>query len=337
MKSAPHHATPSSPPTVTIVTGPWTQEARQLAFDRAVHEHYLAYIARALKQRNWSPWHDLPFDEMHERGHLLSEDTANLIEGFMGVEEFVGDYVQEGLATFRENRMRRNIHLQWGAEEARHGVAWELLLKHSQARTETQLTEYLDTIRDSHWRQQQHTGVESPLATTVYSMVQERTTFFHYQEVRARIRAEYGLPHAPTPEERRRGYEIGASEACRLVTQDELAHHSLFLYIVRSALKYFPSLTCDTLAQVFTGFSMPALRFIPKVRTYLRAVKRTNMYNDRIHEEKVHKPVLNSLGFEDQQAFENATQLSHSLPEHFNPEEVQLSRTGEWLVTAAQP
>jgi acyl-[acyl-carrier-protein] desaturase len=335
MKSALNHAISPTPAAVTIMTGPWTPEARQLAFDHAVHEHTLAYFARAVKQRNWSPWHDLPFDEMHERGHLLSEDTANLIEGFMGVEEFVGDYVQEGIVTFRESRMRRNLHLQWGAEEARHGVAWELLLKHSHARTETQLTEYLDKIRDSHWQQQQHAGVESPLATTVYAMVQERTTFFHYQEVRARVRAEYGLPPAPTPEERQRGYEIGASEACRLVTQDELAHHSLFLHIVRSALKYFPSLTCDTLAKVFTGFSMPALRFIPKVRTYLRAVKRTNMYNERIHEEKVHKPVLNSLGFGDQQAFEHAVQLSHHLPEHFNPEEVQLSRTGEWLVTAA--
>ena len=92
MKSAPDHAIPPSPSAVTIVTGPWTPEARQLAFDRAVHEHYLTYFARAVKQRNWSPWHDLPVEEMHERGHLLSEDTANLIEGFMGVEEFVVEF-----------------------------------------------------------------------------------------------------------------------------------------------------------------------------------------------------------------------------------------------------
>ncbi|MSQ47181.1 MAG: hypothetical protein EXR78_02145 [Deltaproteobacteria bacterium] len=334
MKSALTHAVSPALPVATLVAGPWTPEARQLAFDRAVHEHYLSYFARAVKQRNWSPWHDLPVEEMHARGHLLSEDTANLIEGFMGVEEFVGDYVQEGLIAFHESRARRNLHLQWGAEEARHGVAWELLLKHSHARTEAQLTEYLDKIRDSHWRQQQHAGVESLLATTIYAMVQERTTFYHYQEVRARVRAEYGLPIAPTGEERERGYEIGASEACRLVTQDELAHHSLFLHLVRSSLKYFPSLTCDTLTQVFAGFSMPALRFIPKVRTYLRSVKRTNLYSESIHEEKVHKPVLNSLGFEDQQAFEHAVRCAHSLPEHFNPEEVRLHRTGEWLVTA---
>jgi acyl-[acyl-carrier protein] desaturase len=336
MKSSTNHTVSLPPPVVTIATGPWTQEARQLAFDRAVQEHSLSYFERALKQRNWSPWHDLPLEEMHERGHLLSEDTVNLIEGFMGVEEFVGDYVQEGIGIFRGSRMRRNIHLQWGAEEARHGVAWELLLKHSQVRTETQLMAYFDTIRDSHWRQKQHVGVESPLATTVYAMIQERTTFFHYQELRARVRTEYGLPLAPTLEERQRGYEIGASEACRLVTRDELAHHCLFLNLVRSALKYFPSLTCDTLAKVFAGFSMPALRFIPKVRTYLRAIKRTNLYSDCIHEEKVHKPLLNSLGFDDEQAFESAAQLSHHLSDRLNPEEVQLSRSGEWLVNAGR-
>ncbi|NOT53177.1 MAG: acyl-ACP desaturase [Deltaproteobacteria bacterium] len=335
MKSTLPSAVSPTPPAVTIMTGPWTSEARQLAFDQAVHEHYLAYFTRAVKQRNWSPWHDLPVEEMRARGHLLSEDTANLIEGFMGVEEFVSDYVQEGLVAFRESRTRRNLHLQWGAEEARHGVAWELLLKHSNARTETQLTEYLDKIRDSRWQPQQHAGVESPLATTIYAMIQERATFYHYQEVRARVRAEYGLPPAPTPEERQRGYEIGASEACRLVTQDELAHHSLFLHIVRSALKYFPSLTCDTLTQVFAGFSMPALRFIPKVRTYLRSVKRTNLYSEKIHEEKVHKPVLNSLGLEDQQAFEHAARCAHALPEHFDPEEVRLRRSGEWQIAAA--
>ncbi|MGE0822590.1 MAG: acyl-ACP desaturase [Candidatus Binatia bacterium] len=324
-------ASPLSP-LPTIVQGPWTPEARQAAFDRVVQEHWLAYFARAQKQRNWSPWHDLPVGEMRERGHLLSEDTTNLIEGFMGIEEYVGDYVQEGIEIFRANRTRRNMHLQWGAEEARHAVTWELVLQHSHARTEAQLATYLDKIRESHWRQQQHHGVDSPLATTAYAMLQERATFFHYQEVRARVRTEYGLPSAPTHEERQRGYEFGASEACRVVAQDELAHHSLFLHIVRSALKYFPSRTCETLTAVFANFSMPALRFIPNVRTYLRAVKRTNIYNGAIHTEKIHKPVLKSLGFDDQQAFEKAARRAHQVPEQCNPDELTVSRAGDWEI-----
>jgi acyl-[acyl-carrier-protein] desaturase len=286
-----------SPP--EIVKGPWTPHARHRALNHAVHEHYIAYFGRAMKQRNWSPWHDLPLSEIGERGHQLSEDTLHLIEGFLGVEEYVGNYVQEGLDVFRDNRTRRNMHLQWGSEEAKHGVVWELVLKHSQARTEEQLTAYLDQVRDSCWGREQHTGVDSPLGATVYAMVQERTTFFHYQAMRTRIRQEYGLPPAPTPGERQRGYEIGAAEACRIISQDELAHHGLFLQIVRSALTYLPSLTCDTLRQVFASFKMPALRFLPNSRAYLRAIKRTNLYSRNIHTEKIHKPLLKSLGLAD--------------------------------------
>jgi acyl-[acyl-carrier-protein] desaturase len=316
--------------------GPWTLEARQRAFNQAVQEHCIAYFGRAMKQRNWSPWHDLPLDEMRERGHLLSEDTVNLIEGFMGVEEYVGDYVREGIDIFHENRIRRNMHVQWGAEEAKHGVAWELVLKQSLARTEEQLTTYLDKVRNSRWNQTQHSGVGSPLETTVYAMVQERATFFHYQAVRARIREEYGLPQRPTWEERQRGYEVGASEAFRLVGQDELAHHSFFLRIVRSALKYLPSLTCDALSLVFADFKMPALRFIPNSRAYLRSVRRTNLYSSHIHTKKVHLPLLQSLGLDGQQAFEKAAQMSHTLPVHINPDAVTFSRAGEWMIDSAR-
>ncbi len=311
-------STPSLASSPVIITDPWTPEARQHALNQAVQDHCVAYFGRSLKQRNWSPWHDLPLEEMRERGHQLSEDTRTLIEGFMGVEEYVGDYVQDGLEMFRENRSRRNMHLQWGAEEAKHGVAWELVLQHSQARTEAQIETYLDKVRASRWRPAQHHGINSPLGTTVYAMAQERTTFFHYQEVRARVRHEYGLPLAPTPEERQRGYEIGASEACRVVSRDELAHHSLFLQIVRSALHYLPSLTYETLTQVFSRFEMPAMRFIPNGRAYLRAVRRTNLYSADIHKEKVHDPLLKSLGWDSQEAFEQFVPNAHGLSDHLD-------------------
>src|SRR5262249_44471536 len=119
--------------------GPWTQEARQRAFDQEVLATTIEYVGRALKSRGWSPWHDLPLEEMSHMGPRLSTETAHLIEGFFGVEEYVGDYVREGVDMFRNDRVRRNLQLQWGAEEARHGTALELVLLHSQARTATQL------------------------------------------------------------------------------------------------------------------------------------------------------------------------------------------------------
>ena len=318
-----------------IMTNPWTHEARQQAFDQEVQQHGISYFGRAMKQRNWSPWHDLPLEEMRERGHQLSEDTQNLIEGFLGVEEHVGDYVQVGIEIFRDNRTRRNIHLQWGAEEAKHGVAWELVLQHSLARTEGQIAAYLEEGRTSRWSQTQHPGIETPLGTTAYTMVQERTTFFHYQEMRARIREEYGLPKNPTFEERQRGYEIGASEAFRLVAQDELTHHSLFLQIVRSALKYLPSATFDALKKVFTNFEMPVLRFLPNARAFLRAIKRTGLYSSSVHQEKIQAPLLKSLGLDDHHAFEKAARFVHALPDHISPDCIKLSRTGQWEIASA--
>jgi acyl-[acyl-carrier-protein] desaturase len=324
------YSTPHSPP--EIVKGPWTREARQRALDREVLGHYIEYFGRAMKLRNWSPWHDLPLEEMRQRGKRLSAETIHLIEGFWGVEEYVGDYVLAGLEVFRHDRTRRNLKLQWGAEEARHGVAWELVLRHSHARTDEQLQTYLEKVRDFQWRIQQHPGIECPLGVTAYAMVQERATYFNYQEMRARIREEYGLPPKPTPEEQQRGSEIGAAEAFRVVALDEIAHHGLFLKVIQSHIKYFPSHTFAVLTKVFQGFAMPALRFIPNSRAYLRAVRRVNLYSADIHREEVHNPVLKSLGLDGSEAFEKAVQLARKLPEDLGPDSVKLSRAGEWVV-----
>ncbi len=212
-----------------LVKGPWTPAARQRTLDRDVQVHYIEYFGRAMQFRQWSPWHNLPLEEMGQWGGRLSADTCAIIEGFLGVEEYVGDYVLAGLEMFRHDRTRRNMQLQWGAEEAHHGVAWELVLAHSRARTEGQLQEYLAKVRASRWSVTQHPGIDSPLGSAAYAMVQERATYFNYQEMRARIREEYGLPPTPTEEERQRRYEVGAAEAFRLVGHDEIAHHGLFL------------------------------------------------------------------------------------------------------------
>lgn len=315
-----------------LVKGPWTRPARQLALDREVLEHYIEYFGRAMQNRNWSPWHNFPLEEMRAWGHKLGQETINLVEGFLGVEEYVGDYVLETLELFRNNRVRRNMQLQWGAEEAKHGVSWELVLKDSFARTHEQLQTYLDNVREHRWSLNQHAGAGTPLGVSAYAMVQERATFFNYQEMRLRIREEYGLPAAPTPEEQKRGYEVGASEAFRLVGLDEIAHHGIFLKVIQSYIRYFPSMAFEVLRQVFDGFQMPSLNLIPNARRFLRAVGRTDFYSGPIHREKVHNPVLKSLGLDNHEAFEKAVQLARILPDHLGPDRVRLSRTGEWVV-----
>jgi acyl-[acyl-carrier-protein] desaturase len=319
-----------------IIKGPWTREARQMALDREVLEHYIEYFGRAMQFRNWSPWHNFPLDEMRQWGQKLSQETFHLIDGFLGVEEYVGDYVMEGLEMFRDNRTRRNMQLQWGAEEAKHGLSWELVLKHSLGRTEEQLKTYLNKVREYRWSVKQHPGADSPLGVTAYAMVQERATFFNYQEMRARIREEYGVPTNPTPEEQSRGCEVGASEAFRVVALDEIAHHTIFLKIVQSHVKYFPSMTFEVLSSVFKGFDMPSFRFIPNARRFILTLGRTGFNTVAMYREKVHNPVLKSLGLENHEAFDKAVQLARKLPENLGPDIVTLSRTGEWVMGFSQ-
>ena len=324
-------STPIQPP--EIHHGPWTLNARQQAVEKEVHAAFVTYFGKAMKTRRWSPWHDLPLAEMREHGHRLSETTINLIEGFLGIEEYVGDYVLNGLEMFRVDRTRRNLQLQWGSEEMKHGVAWEQVLLHSGARSEEQLKDYCGKIGEhQRWSINNHAGANTPLGTAIYAMVQERATYFNYQETNARIRQEYGLPAKRTPEERERGFEVGAAEAFRVVSVDEIAHHGMFLEIVLIYLKYLPELTLSTMEEVFAGFRMPALRLIPNARTFLRAVVNSGMQTREKHINAVHNPVLRALGMESDEAFNRAVQEAKLLPPGLGPDQVALSRTGEFVI-----
>jgi len=318
-----------------IVPGPWTLEARERAVQKECHQMFVEYFGKAMRSRRWSPWHDLPFDEMKAYGDRLSPETINLIEGFLGIEEYVGDYVMEGLEMFRNNRTRRHLQLQWGSEELKHGVAWEKVLLHSGARNEEQLEAYCKKVQDHRWTVKDHAGADTPLGVTIYSMVQERATFFNYQEMRARIREEYGLPATPTHEERERGYEVGAVEAFRIVGVDEIAHHGIFLQIVLTHLKYLPEKTLDQMQKVFEGFVMPSLRLIPNARDFIRAVAKTRFYPGAKHRQFVHNPILQSLGLEDDAAFNRAVQAAKLLPAGLGPDLVKLGRSGEFVIAYA--
>lgn len=317
----------------TVIDGPWTRAARQKAVEQECLDAFIEYFGRAMKYRRWSPWHDLPLDEMAEHGGKLSEDTVTLIEGFLGIEEYVGDYVLDGLEMFGNDRTRRNLQLQWGAEEMKHGVAWEQVLLHSGSRTREELDLFLGRVSDHKWSHRNHKGLDEPLGVSVYAMMQERATFYNYEQVRWRIREEYGLGRRVTPEERKRGKEIGAAEAFRIVAVDEIAHHGMFLKVVQSHLRYFPESTLEKMEEVFSDFNMPALRIIPNRRPFIRAVIRTELHNAENHVTKIHNPVLNALGLDDDAALARAVQEAKLLPADISPNRVEMGSTGEFVLS----
>ncbi len=317
-----------------FLPGPWTRAAREEAIAREVRDAYIEYFRKAVKTRNWFPWDDLPLQEMAERGHLLSPDTITLIESFLGIEDYVGDYVEQGINIVRGDRTRRNIQLVWGMEEAKHAESWELVLLHSKVRTQKQINDYREKVGQHRWTMgENHPGWDTPLGVSVYAMVQERATYFNYDELRKRIRADYGLPEQTTPEERARGKQIGAAGAFKIVSTDEIAHHAMFLRLVDINKKYMPEETLDMIFRVLNGFNMPALYLIPNESEMKEALMRTKMYTPLKHGRSVANPILDALGFENKRALERAVQNTKLLPAGCGPEHVAISRTGEFVVS----
>ncbi len=317
-----------------VISGPWTREAREVAASQEVHESFIRYFRKALKVRNWTPWDDLPLAEMAEHGHLLSEDTITIIQAYLGVEDFVGDYVEDGLNLLHNRRERRNLQLSWGMEELKHSEAWELVLLHSGRRTEQQLRQYRDEVLSHKWlMRENHPGLDTPLGVACYAMVQERATYFNYDEMRKRIRSEYGLPEKATPEERKRGDQVGAAGAFKTVATDEIAHHGIFLEVVRTYMKYLPHETLDTLLKVFNGFTMPALYLIPDGSQLAEAMHRTLLHTPLKQGRNVNNPILDSLGFKNKRALERAVQEAKMLPAGLGPEHVAFSYTGEFVLS----
>ncbi len=317
-----------------VVGGPWTRAARERAVAHEAHEAFIRYFRKAMKVRNWLPWDDLPLGELGERGHLLSDDTVTIIQAYLGVEDYVGDYVEDGLRLLNKQRERRNLQLAWGMEELKHAESWELVLLHSGRRTAEELQEYRDEVKSHVWTMREdHPGLDTPLGVVCYAMVQERATYFNYDEMRKRIRSEYGLPERPTDFERQRGQQIGAAGAFKTVANDEIAHHGIFLDLVRIYLRYLPHDTLDTLLRVFNGFTMPALSLIPDASQLAAAMERTLIHTPLKHGRNVTNPILDSLGLKNKRALERAVQEAKRLPSGLGPEHVAISRTGEFVLS----
>lgn len=317
-----------------VMKGPWTRDARERAAAEEVHQAFIRYFRKAMKVRNWLPWDDLPLREMAENGHLLSEDTVTIIQAYLGIEDYVGDYVLDGLTLIRQWRERRNLHLAWGMEELKHAEAWELVLLESGRRTKEQLEEYREEVHAHTWTMRQdHPGLDTPMGVICYSMLQERATYFNYEEMRKRIRQEYDLPQRMTEEERKRGFEVGAAGAFKIVSIDEIAHHGIFLEVVQIYMKYMPQATLETLLKVFNGFRMPAQYLIPDTSELAGALERTLLYTPLKYGRHVQNPVLDALGFDRKRALERAAQEAKLLPTGLGPEHVALSRAGEFVLS----
>lgn len=317
-----------------VARGTWTRERRELAAAVEARDAFIRYFHLMMKERNWLPWDDLPLDEMRELGHRLSDDTVKLIEAFYGLESQVGNYVADGLDMLHKMRERRNLHLSWGLEELKHPEAFELVLEHSGRRTKVELESFRAASLSRRWRMRdEHPDLDNPLGFICYGLMQERATFFNYDEMRKRIRGEYGLEAEPSAEERERGVEIGAAGAFGRVANDERAHYDVFLEMVRIYLRYLPKETLDTLQRVISTFSTPALRLLPDPAQLTETFERTLFYTPLKYVRKVRNVVLDALGFENKRALDSAAAAAQDLSDTVEPDSFIITRAGQIVPT----
>src|SRR5207253_5593757 len=119
----------------------------------------------------------------------------------------------------------------------------------------------------------------------------------------------------------------------KTVANDEIAHHGIFLELIRIYMRYLPYETLDALLKVFNGFTMPALYLIPNGSELAAAMERTLLHTPRKQIKMVNNPVLDSLGFDNKRALERAVQQAKLLPPGLGPEHVAIGRSGEFVVS----
>ena len=68
--------------------GPFTVQAKEARIQKEVRENYETYFARASKTRMWFPHKLQERQEMAKYGHMVSDNTREILLGFLGVESF---------------------------------------------------------------------------------------------------------------------------------------------------------------------------------------------------------------------------------------------------------
>ena len=294
-----------------VVPGPYSVEARQAAVQKDIDANYESYFAKSAKTRMWFPDRLKERDEMASYGHLVSEESKEMLLGFLGIESYVDDYVFDGIDNAGDSLSNRGLYIQWGFEERRHGQTLRHCLIDSGLYTREFVDGYLDEASEYRWTFKIQTGYEAtPLRAAAYAVFQERQTRWNYTQLRRHIWEEYG---SPTNSDGHPLYPAVAG-ALRFPETDEGAHEANFSNIVRIYLKYFPDLALEALMQVSTHYQMPVVQ-LPNGEEFIRCVLAAGMGDPRPVVNEIMNPALQRMGLADRAALRKAVKNFRLLPE----------------------
>ena len=260
----------------------------------------------------WFPDRLKERSEMADYGHFISEESKEILLGFLGVESYVDDYVFDGITNAGDSLSTRGLYIQWGFEERRHGQTLRHCLIDSGLYTQGFVDDYLEKASEYQWTFKIQTGHEgTPLNAAAYAVFQERQTRWNYTHLRRNIWEEY---ECPTNSDGHPVYPAVAG-ALRFPETDEGAHEANFSNIVRIYLKYFPDLALEALMQVTTHYRMPVVQ-LPNAEDFIRCVLAAGMGDSRPVINEVMKPALQRMGLADRTALRKAVKNFRLLPEH---------------------
>jgi acyl-[acyl-carrier-protein] desaturase len=238
-----------------------------------IWQAYREYFDVAEKKRRWNVRDDIPWDQCNPG---LEPEIADVVQTFNMVELFLPDYLAKQLPQVRNNRGRAWMLASWGYEESKHSLALGDWLLRAGHRTEEQLQDMEDGVFEKQW----DLRYDDPLASVVYTMVQEVATRVNYRNLR---RVAGGRCPA-------------LDRVLELVQIDEAAHGGFFRRLVSIYLEDDRAATLERIRLVFNTFAMPADHLLADGRRRVAAVKALGIFDEGVFFTEVVTPLLAQLG-----------------------------------------
>lgn len=243
------------------------------AVQAKIWQAYRDYFDHAEKKRRWNMREDIPWEQCNPG---VDPAIADVIQTFCMIELFLPDYLSKQLPQVRHSKGRAWMLASWGYEESKHSMVLNDWLLRSGHRTEEQLQDMDNSVFEREW----NLRYNDPLATVVYTMVQEVATRVNYRNLR-----KIAGGRCPT-----------LDRVLELVQIDEAAHGHFFRQLVSIYLEHDRAATLERIRMVLNGFAMPADHLLADGRRRLAAVKELHIFDEKLFFTEVATPLLTALG-----------------------------------------
>jgi acyl-[acyl-carrier-protein] desaturase len=192
------------------------------------------------------------------------------------VELFLPDYLAKQLPQVRGNKGRAWMLASWGYEESKHSMALNDWMLGGGHRSEKQLREMDNSVFEREWGLK----YDDPLASVVYTMVQEVATRVNYRNLR-----KVAGGRCPA-----------LDKVLELIQIDEAAHGGFFRQLVQVYLDEDRAATLERIRLVLNTFTMPADLLLADGRRRAEAIKSLGIFDERVFLTEVVTPLLAQLG-----------------------------------------